>query len=495
MWHGDDSIDPHRLARLIAAIPTDRFAAQRWFGAKERRIARRELADAAPVPGRATEPEAVLVVVGVGYADGSAERYLLPLVRAPDSDPEDLLSIRVPDESGNTLLREPRDGDGLARRLIEGLAAGTTLPGLHGVFVCEAGPALAALLPASALTDARLPERGQTIDQTNTSRIVGERVLVKIFRRLVPGINPDIELGRFLAERTDFRETPAFAGSIRYVDPDGVSSSAMLAQAYVAEGLDGWAATVAELRGWLTAPTGSVSIDAASAEAVRLGVVTARLHAALASAAVGGDFAPRRADAADTRAWRLAAERHLDDALMILTGEAGREVARLAPWIRPRFAAFERVDPPILIRTHGDYHLGQVLRAGERRMVVDFEGEPTRSLDERRERQSPLRDVASMLRSFDHVVRQALREAGNGSGFDPEAWLRRSRQRFLAAYRTELKKQGAPIVLDPALLRAFEFAKECDELIYEATYLPEWLWMPLASMRALVSGASKRPLG
>lgn len=482
-----EGIDPHRVGRLIATLPADLVAAQRWFGAKERRIVRLELADAAPIPGRSDEADAALLVLEVSYVDGGSERYLLPMVRAHDQQSDDPSQLRVLDDDGKTLLREPRHGEGLGRRLIEAIAIGATLPGLHGAFEGEAGSALRALIPTSALSDSKLPERRLPIDQTNTSLIVGERVVVKIFRKLEPGISPDIEISRFLAER-DFKETPTFAGSIRYVDADGVSYSAVLAQAYVANATDGWAATVAELRGWLAAPAGPIPMEAATAEGARLGAITARLHAALASAPDDPAFAPRWASPATTRKWRRAAERQLDDALVLLKGQAHDEVAVLAPAIRARFAAFEkRAVPPILIRVHGDYHLGQILRTGKQRWVLDFEGEPTRSLGERRERRSPLRDVASMLRSFDHVARQALHETGGGPELDLEVWLRRSRQRFLAAYRAGLARGAAPISLDHELLRAFEFEKECYELAYEATFLPDWLWMPLTSLRALVS--------
>ncbi len=147
---------------------------------------------------------------------------------------------------------------------------------------------------------------------------------------------------------------------------------------------------------------------------------------------------------------------------------------------------------PLLTRVHGDYHLGQVLIAPDGFRIVDFEGEPLRPLDERRAHQSPLRDVASMLRSLDHVGRSAGRraETRNGGrleqpGLDLDGWLRRSRERFLDAYKAGLREAGAVIVVDPDLIRAFEIEKECYEFIYAATYLPSWLWAPTEGMRGL----------
>ncbi len=146
----------------------------------------------------------------------------------------------------------------------------------------------------------------------------------------------------------------------------------------------------------------------------------------------------------------------------------------------------------MLTRVHGDYHLGQVLLAPDGYRIIDFEGEPTRSLDERRAHASPLRDVASMLRSIDHVGRSARRRAieRNGGpvaspGLDLEGWLRRSRERFIEAYRAGLREAGAPIQFDAGLLRAFEVDKEVYEYIYASTWLPSWLWAPDESMHGM----------
>jgi maltose alpha-D-glucosyltransferase/alpha-amylase len=148
---------------------------------------------------------------------------------------------------------------------------------------------------------------------------------------------------------------------------------------------------------------------------------------------------------------------------------------------------------PRLTRVHGDYHLGQVLVSPDGYWVVDFEGEPLRPLDERRAHGSPLRDVACMLRSLDHVGRSAGRRAvaRNGGalelpGLDLDSWLRRAPERFIDAYRAGLREAGAPIDFDPALLRAFEIEKETYEFIYASTYLPTWLWAPTEGMRALL---------
>jgi maltose alpha-D-glucosyltransferase/alpha-amylase len=178
----------------------------------------------------------------------------------------------------------------------------------------------------------------------------------------------------------------------------------------------------------------------------------------------------------------------------VTSGEAGRVLRELAASIAAELTLFEALPtPPTLTRVHGDYHLGQVLIADDGYRVVDFEGEPLRPLEERRAHGSPLRDVASMLRSLDHVGRSAGRRAiaRNGGpleapGLDLDAWVRRAHERFLDAYRTSLREAGSPIVVDPALIRAFEIEKETYEFIYASTYLPSWLYAPTEGMRALI---------
>ena len=145
------------------------------------------------------------------------------------------------------------------------------------------------------------------------------------------------------------------------------------------------------------------------------------------------------------------------------------------------------------MRIHADLHLGQVLIADDGYRVIDFEGEPLRPIEDRRRLDSPLRDVASMLRSMDHVARSARRRAEERAGgrierpgLDVEAWIERARDRFLAAYARTLKGSGAPIAVDLDLLDAFEVAKEAYEFEYAATVLPTWLWAPRDGMRWLL---------
>ena len=237
----------------------------------------------------------------------------------------------------------------------------------------------------------------------------------------------------------------------------------------------------------------AVDLDAATKVAADLGTLTAGLHAALAGARAIPDLEPREASRAELRAWSRAARGDLARAMEVVAGDAATILRDLSPRIAEAFEAFEATSSlPLLTRIHADYHLGQVLISADGYRIVDFEGDPLRTIEERRALDSPLRDVASMLRSLDHVGRSAGRRAvtrndgrAESPGLDLAAWLRLSRERFLSAYRAGLRKSGAPVVLDPTLLRAFELDKECREFIYAATYLPSWIWAPTEGLRGL----------
>jgi maltose alpha-D-glucosyltransferase/alpha-amylase len=474
--------------------PADVEAA-RWFGGKGREVRSVALAEAFVL---SDDGRHLLAIATVGYARGSPDAYLIPLVA---------------EEGG---VRLARNGDGALGALAVAIADGRTIPSLPAdgpeasgddaaravvtaALVCRPAPGLRDLEPGGAAAIGQLGERALGIDQSNTSVVLGEELLVKAYRWLQPGLNPDLELVAYLSEEAGFTAVPRLGGYAEVVSRSiGASTVAML-QAYVADGADAYESVAESLTGWLLAP-GSVSVEYATEIADDIGTLTAGLHAALASASGVQDFEPRPATRDELRGWHTDARRQLDRALEVTPSEAGRVLRELSPRIAEELTVFEALaSEPLLTRVHADYHLGQVLVAPDGYRIVDFEGEPTRSLEERRAHMSPLRDVASMLRSFDHVGRSAGRRAEerNGGplsdpGVDLDAWLRRSRERFLAAYRTGLREAGATIEIDPDLLRAFEIEKECYEFVYAATYLPDWLWAPTEGMLGLMAGAGER---
>jgi maltokinase len=410
---------------------------RRWFRAKQRPIVSITEHDRAPLGPSA------LVVIEVAYADGGApDHYLLLTVDG----------------------REPRDGEGAWAGIVTAIADGAVLEGSRGRFVGRSRPAVGAHLP-DPLTERRLG-----VEQTNTSAVIGDRLMLKLYRLLETGENPDVEVSAFLAD-AGFADTPALGGTLNY-ETDGEHAAAAMLQAFVPSTGDTWASMLAAL-----AADPGRGVDLAA----RVGELTARMHAALASRPDDPAFPSRIATTAETGAWRAAAERQLAMAVSAVGGEAHQRMVAVAPAATARFAeAFGSATGHARVsRIHGDYHLGQLLaRTDGGFSVIDFEGEPARPLAERRAPSSPLRDVAGMLRSLDY----AARTTDATTGFDATTWLPEARRAFVDA-------SGGIGVGDVGLLVAFELEKACYEVRYEANNRPDWLWLPLAAVERLVAPA------
>ena len=419
------------------------FAAQRWFRAKRRTIDRVTEADRVPVDRR-TE----LRILEVAYRDGeTADRYLVPTVDG----------------------REPEDGEGAWASIVRLIAEHAELRGRTGRFACEPTEALVELLPSAREAAGTLAERRLAVEQSNTSVVLGDRLILKLFRLLEGGINPDLEVGAFLTE-VGFSGTPPLAGGITWRPDAGAPAAAVMLQALVPARGDAWGAMLERLAG---DPAG------ATREATEIGRLTAAMHAALASRPNDPAFPSRRASVSETAGWRASAEAQLAQAVSAVGGPDHDRLVRLARALSARFTdTFGSATGEARIsRIHGDYHLGQLLmRVDGGYSVIDFEGEPARPLPERRAPSSPLRDVAGLLRSLDYAARTAQRT----SGLDAEAWLATAREAFLAGY-------GGIRVGQRGLLDAFELEKACYEVHYEANNRPEWLWLPLAAVERLVA--------
>jgi maltose alpha-D-glucosyltransferase / alpha-amylase len=484
----------------VARLDLVELADRRWYAAKGEVAERVVLAhafdlsaDTATGPAAGISP-AILALVDV-VRGPVQDRYLVSFV--PDGD----------------VLREAREGDGAWRALAAAMAGGRAIaalaeadparPGEAGpvaaALVCRPSPALADL-GASAAAIQGAGERSVGRDQSNTSVVLGDDLLLKAYRRVVTGLNPDLEMTAYLSEEAGFAGVPRLAGWAEVVTREEGPATVAMLQAFIPDAADVYETTAEQLTAWVLAP-GTVSVEWSTAIAADLGGLLAALHAALLAPAGMPDFAPRPAERDELRSWRAEAERWLglaSDALAGLDREAARGLREAAPAIAARFERFEALSTaPLVSRVHGDLHLGQVLVAPDGYRIIDFEGEPLRPIEDRRRLDSPLRDVASMLRSFDHVARSAGRRAEQRRGGPPErqgldldAWIDRARARFLAAYADGLRAAGAPPLLDPDLLEAFEFAKETYELVYAATFLPSWLWAPRGGLAWLLRQAT-----
>jgi maltokinase len=331
-------------------------------------------------------------------------------------------------------LHDPRAAQLLLERLRH--------PGTSGPLSFESDP--------SVPVPAGLPPRLLEAEQSNTSLVYGDEFILKVFRRIQPGVNPDLEVPGALAAQ-GCRRVPAPVAWFRTTHPQEATLGVL--QPYLRDASDGWTLALRALA------TG----DDFTAQAHELGQATAEVHLALASAfpsAAPGENG--RTAAAMTE--RLDAAAHCVPALQ-----------RFVPGLRAAFGALAACDPgPPAQRVHGDLHLGQVLRAGREWFVIDFEGEPSRPLAERCSAQSPVRDIAGMLRSFDYAARQRR-------PWRPE-WARRCREAYCAGYAARAgwdprKKHG--------LLRAHETDRAVYEVLYEARHRPHWLPVPMAAIERL----------
>ncbi|GHF56026.1 maltokinase N-terminal cap-like domain-containing protein [Streptomyces thermodiastaticus] len=333
-------------------------------------------------------------------------------------------------------LCDPRS----ARLLLDRLRT----PGAVGPLRFEADPSVP--IPGG------LAPRLLNAEQSNSSIVYGDAFILKVFRRIQPGVNPDLEVPWALA-RQGCSRVPAPVAWLRTAEPEEATLGVL--QPFLPDAADGWTLALRAL----------AAGDDFTAQAHQLGQATAEVHLALADAfPTGRHRQTARTAAAMTE--RLEA--------------AAQSVAALRPYaarLRTAFAALVSCDAgPPAQRIHGDLHLGQVLRAGREWFVIDFEGEPSRPLAERRLAESPVRDVAGMLRSFDYAARQRR-------PWRPE-WARRCREAYCAGYASRAgwdpRKKHAH-----ALLRAYETDRAVYEVLYEARHRPDWLAVPMAAIERL----------
>jgi maltokinase len=306
--------------------------------------------------------------------------------------------------------------------------------------------------------------------------VYGEDYILKVFRRLQPGLNPDLEVTRALADAGSLHVAPPLAwieGEIA-----GEPTTLAMMQPFLRNASEGWAMATASVRDLFA--EGDLHADEVggdfAGEAERLGAATADVHALMARA-----LPSRTAGPDDSRATAEQLHERLDAAVAVVS-----ELAPNADAIPAIYAQIGVLPDPVPIqRIHGDLHLGQVLRTQDGWVLLDFEGEPARSLAERTALMSPLRDVAGMLRSFDYAARHLLAERSGEQhlAYRAAEWADRNREAFCDGYA---KAAGSDPREASVLLRAFELDKAVYEVVYEARNRPSWLPIPLGSIERLV---------
>jgi maltose alpha-D-glucosyltransferase/alpha-amylase len=448
---------------------------RRWFGAKGRQPQDVHVIDAIPVGDAGW-----IARVDVELADG-VERYQM--------------TLRGQGEG----LEDPS----FRRALGEVVSRGGTLEGPDARWVVDWVGPVPDELPVPRLAG---------VEQSNTSLLFGEAAIMKLYRRLESGEHPDAEIARFLTTRAHFPNTPELLATARFESSAGTEVAAML-QRFLPGSRNARAVALEQGREAFRIQGGSHVPFVA--EAKTLGDVTRAMHVALASDASDPAFAPERATRDDLRRWADATCLASDNALALL--ERSRVRQTLPPShrsdaeyvLRRRDAVREMVDGWLTelgedlgarIRHHGDYHLEQVLQAADGTfMVIDFEGEPSRSLEERRAKHSPLRDVAGMLRSFGYLAAAGTDEARERLGDEDamgrgERWARELRTAFLDGYLPRggehpgfLPRSRAHLDM---LLELFETEKRFYELSYELNNRPTWVWIPLRGIVTMLRATS-----
>jgi len=436
---------------------------QRWFGGKGRVIAGVEETSSSLLLD--SDPEVRLVVARVSYDDGSTESYQLLLAATKGAVEQRLEHALLGDHEGRLVYDAVHD-PAASSALLEHLAAGGRVDDLSFVRAAD--------------IDATLPGRVLGAEQSNTSLVYGDALILKLFRRLQPGANPDIEVTKALAD----------AGSTHVATPvawydgtvDGEVTSLGLLQPFLRGSSEGWAMATASVRDLFAEAdlhADEVGGDFAG-ESERLGAATGEVHALMREV-----LPSRTAGPEESRATARQLHERLDAALLVVP-----ELADHAEAMRGVYDEVATRTAPVQVqRVHGDYHLGQVLRTQDGWVLLDFEGEPARPLSERRALMSPLRDVAGMLRSFDYAAQHLLAEQSLRPDlvFRAQEWATRNRDAFCDGYASAV---GADPRDETVLLKAFELDKAVYETVYEARNRPTWLQVPLASIGRLTGAAA-----
>jgi maltokinase len=470
---------PAELAGLLTAW----LPGQRWFAGKGREFEIESVTQLGALTGP-PHPSAVWLV-RLRYSDGGTETYQVPLVQRR----------KQLDTLTHVLVGQAPAADGSRRQvywydaLHDKEVSGAWLRHIQGDDT--AGGMTFTLAPRVTELPVDAPSLVLTVEQSNTSLRYGDEAILKVFRRVSAGVNPDIEVSEALARIGADRHVAKLlgwvsgqwreSGGAEAPDHEALGSLAML-QEFMRTGTDGWElakTSVRDLYAEADLHADEVGGDFAG-EAHRLGLAAAGMHLDLATALPTDILG-----ASELREQAAAMRDRLDRAVDV--------VPKLADYTGGLLQAYDALgghEPGVPVqRVHGDFHLGQVLRTSHRWVVLDFEGEPSKPLPERRALNSPLRDIAGMLRSFEYAARHLLADHPHQPQlvFRAEEWADRNRSAFCDGYA---EGAGWDPREDSILLRAYEAEKAVYEAVYEARHRPTWLDIPLSTLARLTEGVA-----
>ena len=499
-----DALAPHVLETLSTADLATFLAKRRWFGAKAGSPSAARIRDVVKLEWEGgTFALARVEVAAAG--GGTPSLYQLPLcVRTleeiGDAMPKSVLARVTVQGAEEALLFDAVEDGAFLRAFAGSFAKGGTF-GIGGLkWIAAPTSSTPLVIPPTA------PIRVGSAEQSNTSVIIDQLAILKLFRKLESGEHPDVEVTRYLTIDAGFAHTPVLLG-VAHFTGDGADMVAAMLQEYLPKSVDAWSFGLECARPYFEAPAGREPANGFLTHAEHLGSITRELHEALAQG-TSPPFAPELVTREQLSAWAAGARDWITKGTALLERQLGTKAipkerfAEADALVRRRehfIASIAEIvddvasDAGAAIRIHGDYHLGQVLRtARDDFMIIDFEGEPLRSLEERRRKASPLRDVAGMLRSFAYAAATLGMEAKKLDMPTRELragrWERDAREAFLRGY---LREQGSRIlpsdtVHTRALLRLFETEKAFYELAYELNNRPDWVWIPMRGIAKLL---------
>ncbi|GAB3550069.1 maltose alpha-D-glucosyltransferase [Noviherbaspirillum agri] len=487
---------------------------RRWYAGKQEKLLAARITLATMLPASAVRPQlmpTMLAEVETTTASGT-DCYLVPIGYIREEDivtalPHQLALARVRRGRNVGLLTDAYVLDSFAYVIVELLRARASIPSADGEI---------RFLPTDALEavdiDTEPAVRRLSAEQSNSSLVLADTMVLKVIRRLLPGMHPEAEMGRYLTA-LGYANSPQMLGEVTRIGADGTRHTMMMLQQFIHNQGDAWQWMLDTLARWIqqaampeTAAASETSTDISDPQddlvqlSARLGHRLGEMHAALATPTDNPDFAPEAATEEDTQDWAEMARRQLEAAFDVISARtewsSDAEARRVSWLIGMREQLLQKLDElaaagvgALRIRIHGDFHLGQVLVAHGDVYIVDFEGEPAKSLDQRRGKASPMRDVAGLMRSFDYAA-----AFGGGAGpadLDEAAELRKQgiirsfapicQAAFLDAYRAAA--YTGPLKLAPeqelCLLQLFVLEKAGYEICYEAANRPAWIAVPM----------------
>jgi len=494
-----DKVVPWRIGmagelreRLEADVLPRFIQEQRWYAEKGERITRAAVKD-----------HAVWDVGGMSwllnFVEIRSSLYFLPLAQGWEDDEEHVRALsalavaKVRQQANVGVMADAMADEAFCRHVVKAIGEKKALATEKGTLRFTpssayrqiAGDEVASLTMGSLHTQS-----------TNTSATLGERLFLKCYRRLRPGMHPELEVGRYLTEVARFKNCVPLAGAVEY-QSGGEGFTLALLQAYVPNQGDAWSYTHAYLERFIESLREDETHGAYLTLIQTLALRTGELHRAFAMRTGDPAFEPEPFTAEDMEAWRSRVREEATQTLAMV-----EKIDRVKTLVAQRQKILAFIDacaaparPALRTRHHGDYHLGQVLVSNNDFLIIDFEGEPSRPLAESRRKHSPLRDVAGMLRSFSYARGSTEMRERTEPGLERlapalEAWEKVARNAFLGAYAAATAGCGIYESFDDVrgLLALAEIEKALYELRYEANNRPDWIHIPARGLAALLDG-------